>query len=305
MKKLFPSYMKVKILLCFLLCSMVAVQAQELNCKIQINTDQIGGTDKAVYESFKNAVTEFMNTRQWSNAPIGRNEKIDCSFMFIFQKSEDNVHTAEMQVQSRRPVYGSSYTTALLNIRQSIEFNYQENEALEFNANNLDNNLTATMAFWAYIIMGMDFDSFSPLGGTIFIQQAQDIVSVAQGVLGDNWKAHEDDKNCWGWVDALTDESQKSMRILNYQYHRMGLDVMQENAESGRKTITEALGVLEEVKQHKPQTPLLSNLSDTKLDEWIQLYSKAGAEEKQSVYDILSYIYPGQANRLEAIKEEK
>ncbi len=281
----------------------LGLQAQELNCRIQINTDQIGGTDKAVYESFRNAVTEFLNTRHWTNLNIGRNEKIDCSFLFIFQETKDYTHTVEMQVQSRRPVFNSTYTTSLLNVRQSLEFDYQENQTLEYNANQVGDNLTATLVFWTYLILGMDFDSFSPMGGEVFFQQAQNIVSQAQGVLGDNWKAHSDDRNCWAWADALGDERQKAMRTFNYRYHRLGLDLMYDKSEEGRQAITESFDLLKEVRQDRPQSPLLSNLADTKMDEWIQLYSKADAKEKQSVYDRLVSLWPGQSNRLDAIKE--
>lgn len=289
-------------LFCCLLWIPNLLLAQELNCKIQINTDQIGGTDKAVYEGFKNVLSEWMNNRQWTNLSLGRNEKIECSFLFIFQKTEGNTHEVEMQVQSTRPVYGSNYTTALINARQGLKFDYQEGEILDFNPNTVDNNLTATMAFWAYIILGMDFDSFSPLGGTAFIQRAKDIVTLAQGFLGDTWKAHEDDRNCWAWSDALTDESQKSIRLLSYQYHRLGLDVMQQDPAAGRAVITESFKCLEEIKRSKPQSPLLSNLADSKLDELVQLYTKAEQTEKQKVYDMLVFIYPAQSSRLEDIK---
>ncbi|MDD2559696.1 MAG: DUF4835 family protein, partial [Bacteroidales bacterium] len=117
--------------------------AQELNCRVQVNSDQIEGTDKAIYESLRNAVTEFMNERRWSNAPIAQNEKIECNILFIIQNRDNNVHKAEFQIQSRRPVFGSSYTSSLLNVRQSLEFEYQENQQLEFNETNLQSNLTA------------------------------------------------------------------------------------------------------------------------------------------------------------------
>ena len=277
--------------------------AQELNCRVQVNTDQISGTDKAVYESFQRAVTEFMNNRQWSEAPIGKNERIDCTLAFIFASRSDDVHQAEMQVMSRRPVYGTNYTTALLNVRTSIEFTFQDNQQLEFNANNLDNNLTAVLAFWAYVILGMDFDSFAPLGGTAFLQAAQELVSTAQGVLGDLWKAHGDSKNFWAWADALNDENQKALRMLNYHYHRLGLDVMSTDVEKGRSAITASFDALPAVKDRYPQSPLLSNLADSKMDEWISLYSKAGATEKKKVSELLSDIWPGQANRLQQIME--
>lgn len=289
-------------ILCFLLGSL-CLKAQELNCRIQINTDQIGGTDKAVYESFKNNLTEFLNTQHWTELTFGRQEKIDCGFMFIFQKTEDNVHTVELQIQSRRPVFNASYVSPILNLRQSLEFEYQEGQTLEYNPNNISDNLTATIVFWVYFIMGMDFDTFSPKGGEFFFQQAQHIVTQAQGSLGDNWKAHADDNNCWSWMDAITNETQQVYRQLAYQYHRLGLDMMYDNMEEARATVGKALTLLETIKNNDARSPLLSNFSDAKLDEVIQIYSKAPQKEKDSIYDLLVQLYPGQSGRIEAIKE--
>lgn len=289
-------------ILCLLLGSL-CLKAQELNCRVQINTDQIGGTDKAVYESFKNNLTEFLNTQHWTELTFGRQEKIDCGFMFIFQKTEDNVHTVELQIQSRRPVFNASYVSPILNLRQSLEFEYQEGQTLEYNPNNISDNLTATIVFWVYFIMGMDFDTFSPKGGEFFFQQAQHIVTQAQGSLGDNWKAHADDNNCWSWMDAITNETQQVYRQLAYQYHRLGLDMMYDNMEEARANVGKALTLLESVKNNDARSPLLSNFSDAKLDEVIQIYSKAPQKEKDSIYDLLVQLYPGQSGRIEAIKE--
>jgi len=278
-------------------------RAQELNARVQVNTDQISGTDKAVYESFRTAVTEFLNTRLWTQVAFARNEKIDCSFVFIFQKREDAHHTAEMQITSRRPVFNASYMSPMLNVRQVVEFDYQEGKRLDYNPNSIDDNLVALLAFWSYIILGMDFDSFASLGGEPFFQEAQNIVSQAQGMLGDSWRARDDDRNCWGWMNAINDEGQKCLRLFNYQYHRQGLDRMSEQMEEARQTVTGLFETLKPARDDNPRSPLLGNLSDTKIDEWIQLYSKAPDSEKQIVYDQLNDIWPGQGNRLQAIKE--
>ncbi|MBQ7945786.1 MAG: DUF4835 family protein [Bacteroidales bacterium] len=297
--------MRKNLLICILclLIESLCLKAQELNCRVQINTDQIGGTDKAVYESFKNNLTEFLNTQHWTELTFGRQEKIDCGFMFIFQKTEDNVHTVELQIQSRRPVFNASYVSPILNLRQSLEFEYQEGQTLEYNPNNISDNLTATIVFWVYFIMGMDFDTFSPKGGEFFFQQAQHIVTQAQGSLGDNWKAHADDNNCWSWMDAITNETQQVYRQLAYQYHRLGLDMMYDNMEEARANVGKALTLLETIKNNDARSPLLSNFSDAKLDEVIQIYSKAPQKEKDAIYDLLVQLYPGQSGRIEAIKE--
>ncbi len=277
------------------------LRAQELNCKVQINTEQISGTDKAVYENLKSAVQEYMNTTRFSSVQLSNTEKIDCSILFVFKSRDANNHTCDFQIQSSRPVYGTNYTTSLLNFREQLTFEFQESQTLTFNETTITDNLTATLDFWAYIILGLDFDSFSKLGGSPLFQRAQDIVSLAQGSMGDNWKAQVD-KNHWGWANVLTNENQPEMRLLSYQYHRLGLDVMYEKADEGRLKIYASMDNLKPAKQFKPGSPLLSNFIETKSDEIINIYSKAGNQEKQAVYDLLSSIYPASTNRLQGIK---
>jgi hypothetical protein len=282
----------------------LSVYAQELNCKVQINTEQISGTDKAVYENLKAAVQEYMNTTRFSNVQLSNAEKIDCSILFVFKTRDANTHTCDFQIQSSRPVYGSNYTTSLLNFREQLTFDFQESQTLTFNETTISDNLTATLDFWAYIILGLDFDSFSKLGGTPFFQRAQDITSMAQGSMGDAWKAQVD-KNHWGWANALTNENQPQMRLLSYQYHRLGLDVMYDKPDEGRAKIFASFENLKPAKQFKPGSPLLSNFIETKADELINIYSKASTQEKQSAWDLLSSIYPASTNRLQGIKTKK
>jgi hypothetical protein len=280
------------------------VQAQELNCKVQVNTEQISGTDKAVYENLKSAVQEYMNTTKFSNVQLSNSEKIDCSILFIFKTRESNVHTCDFQIQSSRPVYGTNYTTSLLNFKEQLTFEFQESQTLTFNETTITDNLTATLNFWAYIVLGLDFDSFSKLGGSPFFLHAQDIVSMAQGSMGDNWKAQVD-KNHWGWANVLSNEANPDMRLLSYQYHRLGLDMMFEKPDEGRAKIFAAMENLKAAKQFKPGSPVLSNFIETKADELINIYSKASAQEKQATYDLLSGIYPASTNRLQGIKTKK
>lgn len=301
--------MNTRFLTCFLLTAVLlsgglSVYAQELNCKVQVNTEQISGTDKAVYENLKSVVQEYMNTTKFSNAQLSNAEKIDCSILFVFKSRESNTHTCDFQIQSSRPVYGSNYTTSLLNFREQLTFDFQESQTLTFNETTISDNLTATLDFWAYIILGLDFDSFSKLGGSPFFQRAQDIVSLAQGSMGDNWKAQVD-KNHWGWANVLSNENQPEMRLLSYQYHRLGLDVMYDKPEEGRAKIFASLDNLKPAKQFKPGSPLLSNFIETKADELINIYSKASTQEKQAAYDLLSSIYPASTNRLQGIKTKK
>jgi len=280
------------------------MDAQEFNCRVQVNTQQITGSDKTIYERFRTTVESFMNTQAWSNLQLSKNERLDCTLLFLFKTRNSNTFTCDFQVQLQRPVYGSTLMTSLLNMRENLTFDYQENQTLTFNPTNIDGNLIATLSFWSYIMLGLDFDSFSKLGGTPFFQRAQDIVGLAQGSYGELWKAQED-KNHWGWVNALTSENQQPMRLLSYTYHRLGLDVMHQEPEQGRTAITQALNQLKPVRQAKSGSPLLANFIETKADELINIYSKAEMEEKQQVYTLLNEVFPASSNRLQGIKSNR
>ncbi|HBL72142.1 MAG TPA: DUF4835 domain-containing protein [Bacteroidales bacterium] len=277
------------------------VWSQEFNCRVQINAQQLTGTDKSVVENFRSSVEEFMNTQAWTNLQLTRQERLDCSMMFLFKKQEGDTYFCDFQLQLQRPIFGSTLTTSLLSLREELSFDYQQNQVLQFNETNIDGNLMATLAFWSYVMLGLDFDSFSRQGGTPFFQKAQDIASQAQGAFGELWKAQED-KNHWGWINALTTETQQQMRQLSYEYHRLGLDVMHQDVEKGKSAITQALTYLKPVKQTRPGSPLLPNFLDTKADELVNVYSKATAVEKQRIYDLLNEIYPAASNRLQGIK---
>lgn len=284
-----------------LLFAFFEVNAQELSCRIQVNTAQIQGTDKTIYDNFNRSVESFINTTQWSNLQLRNNEKIECSMVFIFKSSEGDQHTCELQIQAIRPVYGTTLTTSLLNMREEIKFEYSENKVLNYNESVIDDNLTATLAFWSYIILGLDFDSFSNLGGTPFYLKAKEIANMAQGSLGESW-AGQEDKNHWGWINALSDENQTALRQLAYEYHRLGLDEMHKDAEKGRAQITQAITRLKVAKQLKPRSPLLANFLDSKSDELINIYSKSTVQEKNNIYNLLTEIYPASSNRLQGIK---
>lgn len=280
------------------------LNAQELNCRVQINTQQIAGTDKAVYESFSKTVQEYMNTTHFSSLKLENQEKIDCSMTFVFKSTAGNTHTCDFQIQSSRPVYGSNYVTTLLSFKEELTFDYQENQAITFNETTVNDNLTATLNFWAYLILGLDFDSFSKLGGSPFFQRAQDIVTQAQGNMGDLWKT-QTDRNHWGWSNVLNNENQPEMRILSYEYHRNGLDAMYQNPQQGRTVITESLNKLKTAKQAKSRSPLISNFIDCKSEELCNLYSKAEEQEKQAVYNLMISVYPAAVSRLQGIKTQK
>lgn len=282
-----------------------SLSAQELNAQITVNSDKIQGTNKQVFTSLQNSLMEFVNTRKWTDANFAVSEKIECSMTIIINEQEDTNFKAEIQVQARRPVYNSGYVTTLLNFRdRQFDFEYIEFQPLEVMENTLTSNLTATVMFYVYLILGLDFDSFSPQGGNPFIQQAMDIVNLAQAQMGWNgWRAFESTQNRHAVATALTDNSSELFRTLWYTYHRRGLDEMAANVDRGRTNILEAIPALEELKKQKPSSVLLQIFSDAKLDELVAIYDKASSQEKQEGLKMLSNLYPTESSRLEPMKK--
>ena len=299
---------KINKLLCLGLLSIAPVltEAQELNARVTINSDQVQATNKQVFTTLQNALTEFINNKKWTDATFAVNERIECSMtILITEIVSDNSFKGEIQVQARRPVYNSSYTTTLLNHRDTeFSFDYTEFEPLEYTENVLNSNLIATVVFYIYTILGLDFDSFSPQGGSAFLQQAQQIVSLAQAQTSwTGWKAFENDRNRHALVTALQDNTSEAFREMWYNYHRKGLDEMAANPDRGRTTIIGLLPVLEQVKSTRPTSPLLQMFADAKLDEVVLIYSKATTQEKQEGYKMLSNLYPALTNRMESLKQ--
>jgi len=282
----------------------VHAQSSELNARLTINSDRIQGTYTQVYTTLQTALNEFINNKKWTNATFALNERIDCTFTIILSEATDNSFKGEIQVQARRPVYNSTYVTTLFNFRDTqFDFEYTEFEPLEYTENMLNSNLTATIVFYIYTILGLDFDSFSPKGGSPFFQQAQQIVTLAQAQMGwTGWRAFDNDRNRHALITALTENNGEIFRQFWYDYHRKGLDEMAANADRGRTNIIAVLPELTKLKSARPTSVLLQLFSDTKLDELIAIYTKATTQEKQEGFKDLSNLYPAYSNRLEAIK---
>jgi len=280
-------------------------QSSELSARLTINSDKIEGSNKQIYTTLQTALNEFVNNKKWTNATFAMNERIDCSFTIILNERTDDHFKGEIQVQARRPVYNSSYTTAIFNFRDTqFDFDYTEFEPLEYTDNTLESNLTATIVYYIYVILGLDFDSFAPKGGTVFLNQAQQIVALAQSQpswLG--WKAFDSDRNRHALATALTENAGEGFRQFWYDYHRKGLDEMAANADRGRTNIIAALPELTKLKSARPNSILLQMFSDSKLDELVAIYSKATTQEKQDGYKMLSNLYPAASSRLDALKK--
>lgn len=281
--------------------------SQELNCKVEINSEKVKTANKEIFNTLKTAITEYLNDTKWTETQFSANEKIDCRFYLTISNYDDasNKMTGDLQVQSSRPVYNSSYTTTVINFKDTkIDFTYQENEPLVFSEQEMQSNLTAILNFYAYMIIALDFDTFSLNGGTPYYDKAARVVKLAQSSGETGWKAFEDTKNRSAVLSAYTDKATSDIRELMYKYHRLGLDQMSVSVDKGRAVITESLSLLKKVYDAAPMSVCLSMFRDAKLDELVNIYSKASLTEKQSVYDVLNPIFPTEGKRLDKIRKE-
>lgn len=281
------------------------VTAQELEAKVVVNHSKIQGTNTSVFTTLQEAMTEFINTRKWSNAQYTTREKIVCSFNLIVNEySDDGRFGCSLMVQANRPVYNASYNTTVFNFNDdAVDFNYIEHDKLEFSDDIVDNNLTAVLAYYAYLIIGLDMDTFAPRGGTDVLNKAENVVNNAQMLGEDGWKAFGDSKNRHALINDYMNGAMEPYRQLFYDYHRKGLDEMAQNAERGRSNITTSLALLEKAKQDKPMSVLPQLFTEIKKDELINVYSKGTSKEKEEVNRILCLVNPSLTSDWDKIKE--
>ncbi len=285
-----------------LICAITA-HSQELNCTVTFNTDQLQNSGSSVFQTLQEAVSDYVNNTHFTNDQYATNERIECRMFFTVSEYTDNTVKGDLQVQSSRPVYNSSYTTTLLNFKDSkIEFSYQEGEPLVFSVNTMESQLTAILNFYAYLIIAIDRDSFAPRGGDDAFGQLKMIVQFAQSSGESGWKAFEDKKNRAAVLSAYTDPATVVMRDMLYNYHRGGLDEMFMSPDKGRAKITTSLEGLTKVYQADPMSVGLSIFKDAKLDELVNVYSKAPQNERTQVVELLSPLYPTEMKRINLIK---
>lgn len=297
------------LLVCLLLLVLPLRQAtaQELRANISINSTKISGTDKDVFTSLQTALTEFVNGRAWTNYKFAQQEKIDCSFSMTVNKYDagSGAFECEMMVQSTRPVYGSAYNTTVFqcNDRQ-VNFNYTEQDRLEFSESNVDNNLTAIFAFYAYLIIGLDFDTMAENGGTEILHQAEDVVANAQSV-GSGWRQFDDNLCRYAIITDYMNGSMEPFRKLQYVYHRKGLDDMSANAERGRAVISECMDLLNDAYRSKSTSGLPQLFTAIKREELVNVYSKGVDKGREKVAEILATIDPSNSKQWDSIKTPK
>lgn len=286
----------------------LGISAQELRAKVNVNHQQVEGSDASVFEDLQQNLEQFINDKQWTNLRFNKNEQIVCNFNITVTKYDrsSNVFTATALIQANRPVYNSAYTSVLYNNQDNdFNFEYSQFDQLMFNSEVVDNQLTALIAYYAYLIIGLDLDSFSPMGGESILQECMNLTNNAQNLNYTGWKAFSDGHNRFAFINDYLDGGLQGMRQLQYDYYRKGLDTMAENADRGRTAITTALEeCLKNAHENKPMSLLPQIWTDYKKDELVQIYKGKGTQkEKESVYDIVFSINASQNTSWEMIKQ--
>ena len=276
--------------------------AQELNCKFTVNYSQIQGTSTQVFTTLENALMEFINTRRWTQAQYEVNERIRCSMNLTVKEynEADGRWKCELIVQSTRPVWQSGYQTVVFT---DVAFNYREFDPLQLRDNVIDSNLTAVIAYYAYMIIGLDMDTMAPQGGTEVFRAAEDIVTAAQNLGETGWKAFDSSRNRYALVSDYLEDGMTPLRKLMYGYHRTGMDELSVNVTRARAVITSMLSGLKEAQQNKPMSALPGLFTEIKKDELINLYSRAAMKEKEEICELLSSINPSLTTEWEKIKQ--
>lgn len=287
-------------------CNKVA--AQELNARITINHSQIQGTDNAVFDELQQTLTQFVNDRQWTALQFQKNERIPCSFNITVTKYDKstNMFTCKAVIQATRTAYNSSYNTTIYsNQDNDFNFEYAQFDQLNFNEEAVDNQLTALMAYYAFLMIGINLDTFAPMGGEDVLQRCMNLANNCQNLNFPGWKAFDNDRNRFAIINDYLDGAMKPFRQLQYDYYRNGLDEMATNADRGRTNISTAIEEnLKKCHEDRPLSLLPQIWTDYKRDELANIYKGKGTQkEKEQVYEILFGINASQNNAWQQIKE--
>lgn len=289
----------ILLLISLMLISLQA-SAQELNTQFVLNTQKIQSQNKDIFSALENDLRQLINNQKWTNANFKINEKINCSLALIINDmpSDDNF-SSELVVTSRRPVYNSTYLTPTFNYKDSkFDFKYTNGQMTVFNESNVTDNLVAVIAFYSYILIGFDFDSFSLNGGKPYFEKALAIANAAQSLNTRGWEPFSTGKSRYDLAIALTEESSQDFHKLWYNYHRLGLDEMEANAPKGQKKILECANYLNSLYLARPQSQLLDIFAETKLDEMLKICAQASAADRKELRTKLLKIYPTRKNSI-------
>lgn len=291
-----------------IILAVLGLRAQELQVKVNINHSQIMGTDVSVFENLQQTVERFINERQWTSLQFQNHERIQCSFNITVSTyiRETNRFECTAMIQANRPVYNSAYTTTLYNNKDDqFHFTFAQFDQLNFIDEVVDQPLTALLAYYAYLIIGLNLDSFAPLGGTDILQRCRNLVNNAQDLGYPGWKSFEDNRNRFAIINDYLDESMRPFRQLQYDYYRKGLDEMANNAERGRTEISETLeNNLQKAHENKPLSLLPQIWTDFKRDELVNIYKGKGTQkEKERIFNLLMSLNAYQSSAWESIQK--
>jgi hypothetical protein len=299
--------MKKEILLIVLLFSSTALFSQELRCNVTVSAQRIQGANSQLFRTMQADIYEFVNNRKWTDHVYTYDERIRCNILIrIDEQISADEFKGSIQVQLLRPVYNSSYETTLLNIKDNdFHCRYVEFQPLEFNETSNRDNLTNLLAYYVYIILGFDYDSFSPEGGTPYFEKAQAIVNNSQNAREKGWKAFESERNRYWLIENILNKSYASFRACMYKYHRQGLDVMSQKPEEGRSNIADAMRDIQSVFRRRPSTYILQIFFDAKADELVNVFSKSFPDERNRVMAILNEVDPSNGSKYQKIAENE
>ena len=271
-----------------------ALHAQELNCQVKVIAPNLQITDPKVFETLQQAIFEFMNNRKWSADTYRPEERIECSMLIsVTTEISSDKFGAQITVQSNRPVYNSSYNSPMLYMAdKDFEFQYAQYQPLEYSDNQFTANLTSVLAYYAYLIVGLDYDSYSLKGGMPYFQKANSIVTSAQGQnnIGKGWKSFDGTRNRYWIINNLTNAKLDYIHTIIYKYHRDGLDKMYESSDEARKPLDDALQLMTKLKDDAPNAMFTQVFLQAKGDELVNIYSKGTPQEKSQAVQILSTL---------------
>ena len=296
--------MRIAVLIFFIVISS-SLYSQEFLCSVDVTATQVQGSDRQVYDEMKNALTEFINNRKWTNYDFKVEERIECSLVVtITERVSTDQFKAKLNIVASRPIYMTSYNSPLLNyVDDKFDFEYVQFQALEYQENNFSSNLTSVVAYYLYMILGLDFDSYSQFGGTPFYEKAEAIVNTAQNESFAGWKAFESNKNRYWFVENYTNNSYADLRNFLYDYHRLGLDLMSDKTEQGRAKILSSLTYLKNIHDDKPGLFALKLMLDAKADEIVNIFKEANPKEKTEAINIMKEIDPANTSKYSKINE--
>lgn len=283
--------MRKSAIICFLFP--IWVMAQAIDCQITINADLVDQTNKQIFRTLELELNEFIDATSWTNQKADDHNRIECAMVITVESYNNDRVQANIQVQSSRPVFNASYNTAVLNRKDDdFSFSYQEFESLNFNPNNTNTNLVALMAYYVYVVLGMDADSFSPQGGDAYYEQARKIVDLSQRAGFSGWKQSEKRNNRYWLIDHLTSPTFKAFRDVLYSYHRMGLDQMHDRPDLGKQAIAESVKSLLTISERRPNPLLVQTFFDAKSDEVVQIFSGGPSFDTKNLVDDLNRVAP-------------